>query len=233
LKGRRLAIGLPGSGTRLMAIGMLQANGLTEESVAGVHVSGIDGANALLLGAVDCLFVIAAPEAGIVMALNYAPGLSLMSFDRAEAYVRRLPYLTRLLLPEGVIDLRKNVPPRDLDLVTATAELVARDDLHHAIQMLLLMAATEIHAAADCSIAPAISRRSGSSAFPSRPMRDASSAPASRSSSATCRSGSLTWWTARSSRSFPWWRSCSTCSASCIYCTGGASARGSIIGTAS
>jgi TRAP-type uncharacterized transport system substrate-binding protein len=145
LKGRRLAIGLPGSGTRLLAMGMLLANGLDEESVAGVHVSGIDGANALLLGAVDCMFVIAAPEAGIVKALTYAPGLTLMSFDRAEAYVRRLPYLTRLLLPEGVIDMQRSIPPRDVQMVAATAELVARDDLHPAIQMLLLMAATEIH----------------------------------------------------------------------------------------
>lgn len=148
LRGKRLAVGLPGSGTRMLALGMLADNGLDEDAVSGVHVTGIDGAEALLTGAVDCLFVIAPPQAGIIRAIMHAPGVSLMALDRTEAYVRRLPYLSRLVLPQGVMDLERDIPPQDVPLVAATAQIVVRRDLHPAIAMLLLQAATEVHRAA-------------------------------------------------------------------------------------
>ena len=145
LRGRRIAIGLPGSGTRVLAREVLETNNLTEEGVAGVHVTGVDGAEALLGGAVDCLFIIAAPQAGIVRAIMYADGVSLLDIDRAEAYVRRLPYLSKVLLPRGVFDLERDIPPRDVTLLAPTADILAKEDLHPAIQMVLLQTATGIH----------------------------------------------------------------------------------------
>jgi TRAP-type uncharacterized transport system substrate-binding protein len=147
LGGRRLAIGPPGSGTHRLALNMLEANGLTQESVAAVHATGLPAAEALLAGAVDCMIMIAPAEAGIVKALVFAPGLSLMHIARADAYVRRMQYLTKLVLPEGVLDLQNSLPARDVTLLGATTQLVARRELHPAIQSLLLQAASEVHAA--------------------------------------------------------------------------------------
>lgn len=145
LRGRRIAIGPPGSGTHELALSILDANGLDRDSVQAVHVTGIDGAEILLLGVVQCLFAIAAPEAGLVKALVHSPELTLMNFSRADAYLRRLQFLTGVSLPAGVFDLETRLPPRDVQMLAATAELLVRDDLHPAIQMLLLQAATEIH----------------------------------------------------------------------------------------
>ncbi|MBI1394893.1 MAG: C4-dicarboxylate ABC transporter substrate-binding protein [Betaproteobacteria bacterium] len=145
LRGRRIAIGPPGSGTHELALSILKANGLDQESVQAVHATGIDGAEILLLGVVQCMFSIAPPEAGLVKALVYSPKLSLMNFARSEAYARRLQFLTPVTVPEGVFDLENDLPPRDIHMLAATAELVVRDTLHPAIQMLLLQAATEIH----------------------------------------------------------------------------------------
>lgn len=145
LRGRRLAIGPPGSGTHELSLGLLAANEIDADAVTAVHATGIDGAEILLRDVVDCLFAIAAPEAGLVKALVQVPGLTLMHFPTADAYLRRLPYLTKVTLPTGVFDLVQRMPPRDIDLLAATAELVTRDDLHPAIQTLLIQAATEIH----------------------------------------------------------------------------------------
>ena len=49
------------------------------------------------------------------------------------------------MLPAGVGDMVKNRPPTDVTLVAPKASLVVREDLHPAIQYLLLEAATEIH----------------------------------------------------------------------------------------
>jgi hypothetical protein len=48
-------------------------------------------------------------------------------------------------MPRGVISLAKHQPPSDLALIATKASLVVRNDLHPAIQYLLLNAATEIH----------------------------------------------------------------------------------------
>jgi len=68
-----------------------------------------------------------------------------MNFERAGAYTRHMHFLTVVQLPEGVIDLQNNIPDREVTLLAAPAQLVARDSLHPAIQDLLLMAATKVH----------------------------------------------------------------------------------------
>jgi hypothetical protein len=60
-----------------------------------------------------------------------------------------------LVLPEGVVDLSANRPPADVPLIASKASLVVRDDLHPALQYLLLHAALEAHAG------PGIFQRAG------------------------------------------------------------------------
>jgi hypothetical protein len=55
------------------------------------------------------------------------------------------PFLSKLTLPAGVGDIRKNRPPTDVTLFAPKASLVVRRDLHPAIQSLLLDAAEQIH----------------------------------------------------------------------------------------
>jgi len=66
-------------------------------------------------------------------------------FAQADAYVRRYAYLDRMELPEGSIDLGKNLPAQDIVLIGPTVELVARKGLHPALSDLLLEAARQVH----------------------------------------------------------------------------------------
>jgi hypothetical protein len=61
---------------------------------------------------IDAVFVVGPTQSSLVWSLLYAPGVRLMSLARAEAYTRRFPYLTRLVLPRGVIDLTQDIPPQ-------------------------------------------------------------------------------------------------------------------------
>lgn len=56
--------------------------------------------------------------------------MRLLSFRQQDAYCRRFPYLTPITLPEGVIDLEKNVPDEALPLLGTAAILACREDLH-------------------------------------------------------------------------------------------------------
>jgi hypothetical protein len=65
--------------------------------------------------------------------------------ERADAYVRRFSYMSRVNLPQGVLDLQANRPETDISTVALTAMLAASNDLHPALVDLLLVAAADIH----------------------------------------------------------------------------------------
>jgi hypothetical protein len=77
--------------------------------------------------------------------LMHKPGIRLFDFSQADAYVRRIHYLNKIVLPKGSLDFGKNIPDHDINLLSPTVELIARSDLHPALSDLLLEAATEVH----------------------------------------------------------------------------------------
>ncbi|MCG6874854.1 MAG: TAXI family TRAP transporter solute-binding subunit [Betaproteobacteria bacterium] len=145
LEGKRIAVGPEGSGTRKLALAILDASGLGGAKVGLVDLGGSGAADALIGGAVDAAFIVAGPEAEIVRRLIQEEGIQLMSFSRASAYVARLPYLHKLVLPRGSLDLVRDLPREDVALVAPTADLVTKESLHPAIAYLLLAAAREVH----------------------------------------------------------------------------------------
>ena len=154
LQYKRLAIGEPGSGTRSVTQTLLQENGLDDGQVTGLPVGGEAAVSALLEGKADAAFLVASVESPLVQQLLRTPGIRLMSFERAEAYTRQHHFLSRITLPEGVIDLQENIPPRDTALLAATANLVTHEDFHPALVGLLLQAAEEIHGGGSLFAAP-------------------------------------------------------------------------------
>ena len=137
-----IAIGKPGSGTYAIARQLLADNFIDAATNTIQALDGAAGAQALLQGDTDALFLVASPQAPLVQELLHRQDIRLMSFARASAYTRLHHFLSAVTLPEGVIDLQANLPPRDTVLLAATANLVARDDFHPALVSLLLQAAT-------------------------------------------------------------------------------------------
>ena len=148
LQGRKLAIGPEESGTRALALQLLAVNAAVMPPTMLLPESGQHAADLLLQGKLDAVLLVAPPESPLVEQLISAPGIRLLSLDRADAYTRRFPSLTRLTLPQGVFDFVKNVPARDVTLISPTANLLAVDGLHPALAYLLMRAASEVHGGA-------------------------------------------------------------------------------------
>jgi len=148
LRGRRIAIGAEGSGTRALALQLMRAVGATPSDTNFEPLGGNDAADALIAARIDAAFLVAAPDAPVIQRLIKADGIRLMNVANAEAYTRRYPFLTALTLPRGVVDLAAQLPARDVTLLAATASIVIRDDFHPALAFLLLSAAAEIHSGA-------------------------------------------------------------------------------------
>jgi hypothetical protein len=71
--------------------------------------------------------------------------LQVLSIERAKAFAIQYPFLQAVQFPEGGHDLRANLPGQDLQLLTATAQLIVSDLFPPAMADLLLQAAREIH----------------------------------------------------------------------------------------
>jgi len=147
LKGRRVAIGEQGSGTRVIAQRLLADNRVTEGSASLLSLGGTRAMQALKAGELDAAFFVASPQSQSVRDLLQAPGIRLMNFERAGAYRQIHRFLTSVTLPEGVVDLYGNIPPRNTELLAATTNLVVHSNLHPALVDLLLQAAAEVHGA--------------------------------------------------------------------------------------
>ncbi len=145
LAGKRIAVGEEGSGIRGLALQLLEANEIPLDGKRLVPIAGLNAAEELQQGRIDAAFIIAAPEAPVVQVLLRSPGVRLMSFSQADAYTRRFPFLTRITLPRGVVDLVRDNPPRATVLLATTANLIVGEGLHPALASLLLQAAGEVH----------------------------------------------------------------------------------------
>jgi len=145
-KGKRLAVGSPGSGTRILASSLLATNGVTALNTTFLNTEAIDAAKALLATNSDAVFLTgdSAPTQ-VLTNLIRRPDIKLFSFMQADAYVRRISYLNKMELPVGAFDFASNLPRENVYLVAPTVELLAQENLHPATIDLLIEVARSVH----------------------------------------------------------------------------------------
>lgn len=146
LAGLRIAAGAEGSGTRALADMLLGEVGLSAADYTLAPLGGGDGAQALKAGEVDALVAVSGAAAVWIHDLVADPAIQLVSLDRAPAFSRRHPYLDTVTLFAGVIDPAAGLPAHDVQMLAPAAEIVVREDLHPAIQSLLIEASFERYA---------------------------------------------------------------------------------------
>jgi TRAP transporter TAXI family solute receptor len=145
LKGKRIAVGPEGSGTRALAVKLLEANDVNEQTAKLSDLTTQDAVDAMAANQLDAIFLTISPQASLIQSLLRRADFRLVSLTQAEAYTKKFPFLAHLTLPQGVFDLVANVPSHDINLIGPRAALVVRSDLHPAIVALLAEAAQEIH----------------------------------------------------------------------------------------
>ena len=81
----------------------------------------------------------------ILRALLKNPTVRPMGSRDAEALTRIFPFLTRLVLPRGVIDFQDKIPAADVIVIATTNAVLVRKDIHPALIDLLAKAIMETH----------------------------------------------------------------------------------------
>jgi uncharacterized protein len=148
LKGLRINVGPEGTGVPGLFKKLLSVNGVEPTDLTLSGLENTPATVALLDGKIDGLVFSSAPDAPLIQMLLQTPGIRLFDFVQAEAYTRRFPFLTHVVLPRGIVDLGRDIPAKNYHLIAPTATLVARENLHPALIDLFVQAADDIHGGA-------------------------------------------------------------------------------------
>jgi TRAP-type uncharacterized transport system substrate-binding protein len=144
-KGKRIAVGPPGSGLRALAEKVLGKGNVNSENATFLPIGGSAAAEALATGKADAVFAIGLPDGPAIRSSLQIPNVRFMSFPAAETLTILFPELVRLELPQGVIDFDQNIPSQDVPLIGVASKVLVRSDLHPEIVSLLLQAMVEAH----------------------------------------------------------------------------------------
>lgn len=139
-RGRAVAVGPPGSGTRAVALYLLAQNGLRAEqgSVEIVEKGGHEAVELLRRGQVEAAFFTVSAQSEIIRELIAIEGIELMDIRRSAAYTARFPSLSSARISEGLLDLERNIPDSDRTTLASTATLVVNERFHPALTPLIM-----------------------------------------------------------------------------------------------
>ena len=145
LRDRKVSIGPEGSGTRELSLELMKRSGMEGRFAQVLALAPRAAGEALLAGDIDVAFMMTSWESPVVQQLLADERIELSGFPHADAFVALYPFLTKVVVPRGVTDIGKDRPSTDVVLIATKASLAVRNNLHPAIQYLLLNAAREIH----------------------------------------------------------------------------------------
>lgn len=143
LQGQRVAIGPKGSGSRKVALNLLEQARIDSRELTLSSLTGSLAVQALQQNRVDVVLMVVAPEALVIHQMLSLPGIRLANIHKSAAITERNPYLESRLLAQGTP--APHMPPGDITLLTTSTSLVAREDLHPALKRLAIAVAMDVH----------------------------------------------------------------------------------------
>ncbi len=125
--GRTLGIGPDRSGTHAVAMRIIAETGMEPITRAMDTAAAVD---ALRAGTLDAAVFVMAANAPLIDELVQIEDLALVPVKHADGLSRRMPWLSAITLPSGVLDPSADEPPADVPMLAARATLMARESLH-------------------------------------------------------------------------------------------------------
>ncbi|MBM4764276.1 TAXI family TRAP transporter solute-binding subunit [Bacillus sp. B15-48] len=126
LKGKKVSIGAPGSGTEFNAVQILEVHGITLDDLKYQKNSFSESVNSLKDGSIDAAFVTAGTPTGAVEELSATEKVVIIpvAADKAEELIEKYPYYIKDEVPAGTYKLSEAVPT-----VAVQAMLVVSSEL--------------------------------------------------------------------------------------------------------
>lgn len=143
LAGKRVSIGPPGSFANRSYRELMAAAGTEAPSAGLAELQDSAGVAAVLKGDVDAVWIIDSSTSDNVRQLVSSPDLSIYSWNMADAFIERIPYLSKLKLPAGYFGIADARPAEDVTLLSTAVTLLVESNLSPALQWGFLLAARD------------------------------------------------------------------------------------------
>ena len=141
-----IAVGLKGSHTQSILRQLWALHGMTyrDEDEHLIELPHQQAAEDFSNGKLDAVFVVDGIDAPNVQKLLATPGAQIYSFNLVDAYVKKLQFLEKVVIPRGSIRISDIYPAKDTAMLSSTATLLVEKTTHPVHQWLFLMAAKQI-----------------------------------------------------------------------------------------
>jgi hypothetical protein len=147
---KQIAVGAPGTvSARLFSTLMDLNNPGTGDQPNYLKLPHVEAVEQLRAGSIDAVFIVDGFSSPVIQQMLSDPNLKLMNFPLVDAYVRRLPFLRKVTVPRGAIDIAEIRPASDIALLASSVNLLVEKDLHPVVQWSFLLAAREISLKSD------------------------------------------------------------------------------------
>ncbi|WP_067519070.1 TAXI family TRAP transporter solute-binding subunit [Endozoicomonas ascidiicola] len=141
LKGKRISLGAPGSGTAVTSAALLETLGFdVEKDISAVYLNYSETTNALANGQIDAGFIVGGQGVGAVTQIALTHDLKVIPIaqQERESFIAKYPAYSEYTIPEGIYN---NVP--STDTVSIWNVLVVRADMSDDMAYELTRAAYE------------------------------------------------------------------------------------------
>ncbi|MEI4768500.1 TAXI family TRAP transporter solute-binding subunit [Psychrobacillus sp. FJAT-51614] len=126
LKGKKVSVGAPGSGTYANAEQLLEIHGIKMDDIEPQNLDFGESQDSLQAGQIDAAFITAGTPTGAVEALNAVANVVIVPVEDAKAdeLIKKYPYYAKDVVPSGTYGLTEDVPT-----VSVLAMLAVSNDL--------------------------------------------------------------------------------------------------------
>lgn len=126
LKGKKVSVGAPGSGTFANAEQLLEIHGLTMDDIEAQNLDFGESTDGLQAGQIDAAFITAGYPTSAVEALNATNAVAIIpvTAEKATELIEKYPYYAVDNIPAGTYGLAEDVPA-----VSVLAMLAVKKDL--------------------------------------------------------------------------------------------------------
>lgn len=145
LRGRRLVMPPKQSATSDAALRLLRYYGVTPNNTGIAFLPIAEAIKALHEGRFDAGFFVLAARNKFIAGLATDPNLRLLPMRDAVGLSRLDPVVRPVVLPHGVYNVQKNIPPNDVPLLAETVNVIARKNIPPAILYPLLGVMADVH----------------------------------------------------------------------------------------
>ncbi len=141
----RISIGMPNTTTQNIFLRL--ANNSQFKGVKPANFfeySNTVAADKLITGDLDAVFIVDGIQSPSVQKLINSKDIRIYDFSIADAYEKKFPFLTKLVIPKGSFDIENIIPKNDIQLIAPSVMLLVEKEMHPVMQWAFMLAAKEL-----------------------------------------------------------------------------------------